>query len=106
MRYLLDELMTYEEGFTDILMGDRASDRHETFMGECSSQRVSEQHDLSEFIRRDDLQAFQQDLVQSLTTLFTPQHIHQSSSGSSYPSPISHCMYYNIFLYTCLNIIL
>lgn len=34
MRYLLDELMAYEEGFSDIMMGDRASERHETFMGE------------------------------------------------------------------------
>jgi hypothetical protein len=33
MRYLLDELMAYEEGFTDIMMTARTSDRHETFMG-------------------------------------------------------------------------
>ncbi|KAJ7456105.1 hypothetical protein FB451DRAFT_1564714 [Mycena latifolia] len=34
MRYLLDELMAYEEGFSDIMMDDRIIDRHETFMGE------------------------------------------------------------------------
>ncbi|KAJ7087564.1 hypothetical protein B0H15DRAFT_982779 [Mycena belliarum] len=34
MRYLLDELMAYEEGFSDIMMDDRVIDRHETFMGE------------------------------------------------------------------------
>jgi hypothetical protein len=33
MRYLLDELVAYEDGFGDILMHDRATERHETFMG-------------------------------------------------------------------------
>ncbi|KAJ6459812.1 hypothetical protein C8R47DRAFT_1081194 [Mycena vitilis] len=33
MRYLLDELMAYEEGFSDIMMDDRVIDRHERFMG-------------------------------------------------------------------------
>ncbi|KAJ7748139.1 hypothetical protein B0H16DRAFT_1725751 [Mycena metata] len=37
MRYLLDELMAYEEGFSDIMMDDRVVDRHETFMGEDES---------------------------------------------------------------------
>ena len=37
MRYLLDELVAYEEGFGDILMLDRATERHETFMGSQSS---------------------------------------------------------------------
>jgi hypothetical protein len=32
MRYLLEELTAYEEGFSDIMMEDRASERHETFM--------------------------------------------------------------------------
>ncbi|KAF8325729.1 hypothetical protein F5887DRAFT_1085236 [Amanita rubescens] len=32
MRYLLEELTAYEEGFSDILMEDRASERHESFM--------------------------------------------------------------------------
>jgi hypothetical protein len=33
MRYLLDELMAYEEGFSDIMMPGHTPDRHETFMG-------------------------------------------------------------------------
>lgn len=33
MRYLLDELLVYEEGYSDILMADSRSARHETFMG-------------------------------------------------------------------------
>jgi hypothetical protein len=33
MRYLLDELMSYEEGYSDMLMRSRAPERHETFMG-------------------------------------------------------------------------
>ncbi|KAJ7645104.1 hypothetical protein DFH06DRAFT_1333400 [Mycena polygramma] len=41
MRYLLDELMAYEEGFTDIMMDDRLVDRHETFMGEDATTPVS-----------------------------------------------------------------
>ena len=42
MRYLLDELMSYEEGFTDMLMADRASSRHETFMAEASYADASQ----------------------------------------------------------------
>ncbi|KAJ7637951.1 hypothetical protein DFH06DRAFT_1432567 [Mycena polygramma] len=41
MCYLLDELMAYEEGFTDIMMDDRLVDRHETFMGEDATAAVS-----------------------------------------------------------------
>ncbi|KAJ7146653.1 hypothetical protein C8R44DRAFT_864392 [Mycena epipterygia] len=41
MRYLLDELIAYEEGFSDIMMDDRAIDRHETFMGEDETAPVS-----------------------------------------------------------------
>ncbi|KAF7364523.1 hypothetical protein MVEN_00321300 [Mycena venus] len=41
MRYLLDELMAYEEGFSDIMMDDRVIDRHETFMGEDERVPVS-----------------------------------------------------------------
>lgn len=41
MRYLLDELMAYEEGFTDIMMDDRVIHRHETFMGEDPTASVS-----------------------------------------------------------------
>ena len=103
MRYLLDELMSYEEGFTDILMEDRASDRHETFMGEYSSPRVSERCNTSEFVRRDDLREFQQNLTQSLITLFTPTHTHRSfvhpqseetiNGNSNYLTPISYRAY-------------
>ncbi|KAJ7900711.1 hypothetical protein B0H14DRAFT_2493618 [Mycena olivaceomarginata] len=48
MRYLLDELMAYEEGFSDIMMDDRAPDRHETFMGEDPSAPLC-RADLSKF---------------------------------------------------------
>lgn len=48
MRYLLDELMAYEEGFSDIMMDDRVIDRHETFMGEDETAPVSKA-DLSKF---------------------------------------------------------
>lgn len=48
MRYLLDELMAYEEGFSDIMMDDRALDRHETFMGEDPSAPLC-RADLSKF---------------------------------------------------------
>ncbi|KAJ7629321.1 hypothetical protein B0H17DRAFT_1150635 [Mycena rosella] len=41
MRYLLDELMAYEEGFSDIMMDDRVIDRHETFMGEDETAPLS-----------------------------------------------------------------
>jgi hypothetical protein len=41
MRYLLDELMAYEEGFSDIMMEDRVVDRHETFMGEDEAAPIS-----------------------------------------------------------------
>lgn len=34
MRYLLDELMAYEDGFSDIMLPGHLSDRHETFMGD------------------------------------------------------------------------
>ncbi|KAF9492915.1 hypothetical protein BDN71DRAFT_1432858 [Pleurotus eryngii] len=32
MRYLLDELTSYEEGFSDIMMASRPSERHKSFM--------------------------------------------------------------------------
>jgi hypothetical protein len=49
MRYLLDELMAYEEGFSDIMMGDRASDRHETFMGSVDPSAAVSKGDLLVF---------------------------------------------------------
>jgi hypothetical protein len=60
MRYLLDELMAYEEGFSDILLLDRASDRHETFMGSQSP---------STHVSHTDLQAFRVGLIQELKDL-------------------------------------
>lgn len=90
MRYLLDELMTYEEGFTDILMGDRSSDRHETFMGEKSPA------DPANFVRLEDFHKFQDNLMQSLTTFLTPHKNMPSiphpttASSSNYPTPMSY----------------
>lgn len=60
MRYLLDELMAYEEGFSDIMMGDRTSDRHETFMGST---------DPSAAISRGDLIIFEKNLLQQVRDL-------------------------------------
>ncbi|KAJ7832509.1 hypothetical protein B0H13DRAFT_2370907 [Mycena leptocephala] len=48
MRYLLDELMAYEEGFSDIMMDDHTIDRHETFMGQDETALLSKA-DLSKF---------------------------------------------------------
>jgi hypothetical protein len=63
MRYLLDELMAYEEGFSDIMMKNRASERHETFMGE---------HNSSATISKGDLQVFEEKLISQVRTLLTP----------------------------------
>lgn len=60
MRYLLDELMAYEQGFSDILMQDRAVDRHETFMGET---------DTPEGLTKGDLETFQAKLLQQVRDL-------------------------------------
>ncbi|KAF7982023.1 hypothetical protein HWV62_30272 [Athelia sp. TMB] len=57
MRYLLDELMAYKEGFGDILMKDRALDHHETFMGES---------DTSATLTKLDLEVFQVKLLQQV----------------------------------------
>ncbi|KAJ7143011.1 hypothetical protein C8R44DRAFT_726298 [Mycena epipterygia] len=59
MRYLLDELMAYEEGFSDIMMDDRAIDRHETFMGEDETAPVS----------RADLQKFEDTILAKIQGL-------------------------------------
>lgn len=64
MRYLLDELMSYEEGFSDILMTDRAAERHETFMG------VSE---TSSGVTKEDLEAFEAKLLQQVWILMLSQ---------------------------------
>lgn len=49
MRYLLDELTAYEDGFSDILMPDRSTGRHETFMGVHNDLPPLSQTDLREF---------------------------------------------------------
>ncbi|KIM83638.1 hypothetical protein PILCRDRAFT_7051 [Piloderma croceum F 1598] len=54
--------MAYEEGFGDILMGDRASERHETFMGA---------QDLSASISRSDLLVFEARLLQQMREFMT-----------------------------------
>ncbi|KAF8825648.1 hypothetical protein HHX47_DHR6000236 [Lentinula edodes] len=57
MRYLLDELMAYEEGFTDIMMPDRALERHETFMGT---------QDVGKGISRNDILSLEYRMMQKL----------------------------------------
>jgi hypothetical protein len=75
MRYLLDELMAYEEGFTDILMPDRASTRHVSFMG------VQEG---SSAISHVDLQVFGEKLVQQVQDLLTQLHaVCSADTGES-----------------------
>lgn len=99
MRYLLDELMAYEEGFSDILMQDRAGDRHETFMGEM---------DTSKSVTKLDLMMFQTNLLEQVQKLIltsssapsTPVKDYnsllyrQSHTRSPSPSP-SHISYKN-----------
>lgn len=68
MRYLLDELMSYEEGFTDMLMVDRASSRHEMFMGDIQSSDIS-----NSVVTQRDFAAFQASLIMNLQSLLTPQ---------------------------------
>jgi hypothetical protein len=46
MRYLLDKLMTCEEGFSNMLMHSRTSERHETFMAVGDSGDVASKNDL------------------------------------------------------------
>jgi len=69
MRYLLDELMAYEEGFSDIMMGDRALDRHETFMA---------MQDPSAIVSKNDLLIFEANIMRQfshlLTRIMTPTH--------------------------------
>lgn len=38
MRYLLDELMAYEEGYSDMLMPTRTAERHESFMAHTDTE--------------------------------------------------------------------
>lgn len=64
MRYLLDELTAYEEGFSDILLLDRATDRHETFMGGAESKA-------STTVSYADLQAFGAGLIQQFQSILS-----------------------------------
>lgn len=72
MRYLLDELMSYEEGFGDMLMPDRLSDRHETFMGEAPPGST---------ITRTDLAVFQHTFLTQVSELLAT--VSPSKAGSS-----------------------
>lgn len=89
MRYLLEELTAYEEGFSDIMMEDRASERHESFMGL--------QDPLATPTKRD-LQTFGENIVQKFEGLF---HTYASTSipRSLTPLPpgmsLSWLHYYN-----------
>lgn len=84
MRYLLDELMAYEEGFTDILMVDRNSERHETFMGSVDT-------DASITVTKGDLHMFEANLLQRVEVLMTPRHreLHRELHDGSELSPVS-----------------
>lgn len=76
MRYLLDELMVYEEGYSDIMMGDRAPDRHESFMGIDTEAAIS----------RKDLIILEGNIfnrLQNLPTLPTPPSTPSRGDGSA-----------------------
>ena len=88
MRYLLDELMSYEEGFTDMLMVDRASSRHETFMGDTQSSAISDS-----VVTQRDFAAFQASLLMNLQSLLTPQRrLPAALCGSNLALPTSEGM--------------
>ncbi|KAJ6532615.1 hypothetical protein B0H19DRAFT_1383964 [Mycena capillaripes] len=79
MRYLLDELMAYEEGFSDIMMDDRTIDRHETFMGEDETAPVSKA-DLVKF--EDHLLAKIQTMIASASSSVTSVNMQASVTPS------------------------
>ncbi|KAJ3752488.1 hypothetical protein EV360DRAFT_88707 [Lentinula raphanica] len=70
MRYLLDELMAYEEGFTDIMMPDRASARHDTFMGTGNTGDTLSREDILSLEYR--MMKKFEDIVHQLTPPATP----------------------------------
>ncbi|KAJ7128266.1 hypothetical protein C8R46DRAFT_1237037 [Mycena filopes] len=74
MRYLLDELMAYEEGFSDIMMDDRAVDRHETFMGEDKTAPLC----------KADLVRFEESILAKFKALVetTPSSVHPRTPTS------------------------
>jgi len=104
MRYLLDELMSYEEGFTDIMMEDRPINRHETFMGALDSPIIP--------ISAQDLQVFGTSLIQQVqlavaTTIqpFSPTP-SQMLSNTLHPVPsleFRQCMYYLVWYLVLWN---
>jgi hypothetical protein len=65
MRYLLDELIAYEDGFGDILMTDRAMEHHETFMGSQNSLDISQGVD----VRQKDLQWLEANMLQQFRSM-------------------------------------
>ncbi|KAF7327172.1 hypothetical protein MKEN_00294300 [Mycena kentingensis (nom. inval.)] len=73
MRYLLDELMAYEEGFSDIMLDDRRLDRHETFMGENASAPVT----------HSDLTRFQEQIIGSMRTMIVSVAASTPTGGES-----------------------
>jgi hypothetical protein len=75
MRYLLEELTAYEEGFSDIMMEDRASERHESFMSGP---------DPSATPTKKDLFTFGESIIQKFEGLF---HVHASLTPKPSHSP-------------------
>ncbi|KAF8326289.1 hypothetical protein F5887DRAFT_1084601 [Amanita rubescens] len=77
MRYLLEELTAYEEGFSDILMEDRASERHESFMSAPDPLATPTKKDLF---------TFSESIIQKFEGLF---HVYASTTPrpSHLPSP-------------------
>lgn len=81
MRYLLDELMAYEEGFSDIMMPDRSSDRHETFMG---------LQDPAATVSKQDLANLRTGIREEFQGLLHNFFLARKSSSSTAPSLISN----------------
>ncbi|KAJ7269030.1 hypothetical protein C8J57DRAFT_1509246 [Mycena rebaudengoi] len=77
MRYLLDELMAYEEGFSDIMMDDRAYDRHETFMGEDDDPRAA--------VSKSDLVKFKDNLMRKIGSLLASSGTPSNASPTATP---------------------
>jgi hypothetical protein len=63
MRYLLDELTAYEEGFSDIMMPNQAFERHETFMATS---------DISAGVSRGDLILLEKNILQQIHEYLSP----------------------------------
>ena len=87
MRYLLEELTAYEEGFSDIMMEDRASERHESFMGM--------QDPLATPTKRD-LQTFGDNIVQKFEGLLHAYGSTTSSPSTLTPLPPGMSLYWHL----------